>query len=559
MTSTNYFIGWYLQVLIYWIFTIPLLCFLSAPVSTFSGYSWTLDTLTRVNPNDAFIGSYYFWWTNLTYLPSFYFLFLLFTFWVGGALGKQPSLAIICLSLLLLYTLELQDYLIVNAQDSVSFYSYYGINTLLTNVLNRYHPFVFYLSSVLLLAKVFSFCSAQVSSSYFNWVSSSLRSAFNPLWALLAINLVALWMGSWWALQEGTWGGWWNWDSSEMFGLIVSFAALSLHHFPWKNRLWSSVLVKSLLLISCFIISYFFIQLNFDLVSHNFGAKFFSLFNDNFFFAEVLFVSLFLSMFSLCILLRWVQNRKIFHLQRTRYSGLSQVHKFWLFTVSVSWTFWSYKPLMNYFLWNFAGLNVLNSEFSLQPLNFAAMLMLLIWLTKLNSDASLLAMSTPLLVSNWIFLPLSYLGNFSLYSSTHYTLLLLAATNLVLYDLTLTYWVSFTSFDFFYADTYTYLLCQKEWVLDTNLFDSIGLWLGLDGTYFVMWNTFLNSNAPAINFFLLVFSHASFENLYLLGSSYSTPALFIELPSISSLNLFFLSLLLISQRLVWFKRSHTNL
>lgn len=33
------------------------------------------------------------------------------------------------------------------------------------------------------------------------------------------------------------------------------------------------------------------------------------------------------------------------------------------------WVFWSYRPLVNHFTWNFSEVSVLNSETSLQPLN----------------------------------------------------------------------------------------------------------------------------------------------------------------------------------------------
>lgn len=426
-------------------------------------------------------------------------------------LGRTTPSAPIFLFLLVLYSLELQDYLVINAQDSVSYYSYYGINTLLTNVLNRYHPFVFYLSSVLLLSVVASFYKAQISEPKLNWISSLLRLAFNPTWALLTVNLTALWMGSWWALQEGTWGGWWNWDSSEMFGLLVSFIALAIHHSPWKCYLWPAMLLKLSLLTLCFLASYFFIQLNFDLVSHNFGAKFFSLFNDNFFFVEML--SVLVSGLGVATLtaLRWSTSQKAFRKLPIRSPSLDQTYKLWLLMVAIGWTFWSYRPLMNYFIWNFVGLNILNSEFSLQPLNFAAALTLFIWLSKLTRSGLLVLLAIPLISVNWLFLPLLYLNTISSYSITHCTLFLLAASNLALYDLTLTQWTSFAPFEFFYADAEAYLLCQKEWVLDTSLFDSIGSWLGLDGTYFIMWNTFLNSNAPAINFFF----YSSFLTLHL--------------------------------------------
>jgi len=75
--------------------------------------------------------------------------------------------------LLLLYSVELVDYLVLNSLDIVSVYSYYGINTLLTNTLNRYHPLVFYLSAGLLVVIL-----ADVTKSYI-FKDNNLKKPFN--------------------------------------------------------------------------------------------------------------------------------------------------------------------------------------------------------------------------------------------------------------------------------------------------------------------------------------------------------------------------------------------
>jgi cytochrome c biogenesis factor len=46
----------------------------------------------------------------------------------------------------------------------------------------------------------------------------------------IILIIITLFMGSWWALQEGSWGGWWNWDPSEVFGLLFLLAYLYLIH-----------------------------------------------------------------------------------------------------------------------------------------------------------------------------------------------------------------------------------------------------------------------------------------------------------------------------------------
>lgn len=90
---------------------------------------------------------------------------------------------------------------------------------------------------------------------------------------LLSINFVALFLGGWWAFQEGSWGGWWNWDISEVFGLYIALQVLWLAHTaPHALNVGSGVrqIMFSGLLLFIF---YFFMQLNFNLISHNFGLR----------------------------------------------------------------------------------------------------------------------------------------------------------------------------------------------------------------------------------------------------------------------------------------------
>ncbi len=175
---------------------LPLLL-LTTPLLGLSGYGCTADFNTRLSPNDACLGTYYFWWTNLTYLPLFFFALVLialshhstirYTFWFFAS----------CI-VYVLYPLELADYLALNTDIFISMYSSYGLNTLLTNVLNRYHPFIFYLSVVTLAAAVLS--SYQSSSQpQFNAESTSLATQPFLGWFAVWVNLSALWMGSWWA------------------------------------------------------------------------------------------------------------------------------------------------------------------------------------------------------------------------------------------------------------------------------------------------------------------------------------------------------------------------
>ena len=133
-----------------------------SPLYFFSGYSVLFDIHSRLSINDAPLGTYYFWWTNMTYLPSFFFALCVLAIHIQPHSLLFFSPPLIYCTLTCLYSVELLDYVLLNHSLSTSVYSSSGLNTLLTNVLNRYHPFVFYLSTFFLLIWFFYHYSTQL-------------------------------------------------------------------------------------------------------------------------------------------------------------------------------------------------------------------------------------------------------------------------------------------------------------------------------------------------------------------------------------------------------------
>lgn len=74
-------------------------------------------------------------------------------------------------------------------------------------------------------------------------------------------------------MQEGSWGGWWNWDPSETFGLVLMMWYVWNTHVRTMHKLIHNSLLQLKMQIIIFALIYLFIQLNFDLVSHNFGTR----------------------------------------------------------------------------------------------------------------------------------------------------------------------------------------------------------------------------------------------------------------------------------------------
>ena len=508
------------------------------PVISFSGYSFLFDMNTRLSPNDTLVGTYYFWWTNLTYLPLFFFTLLLYNLYTSFALNYF-SLSIVLFLVYVFYPLELFDYLALNLHYFTSQYTNYGLNTLLTNTLNRYHPLVFYSSTSLIILAISSSSYFLYPRKCFEDVLHLRRPAF-LVWLVVLINLIALWMGSWWALQEGTWGGWWNWDSSEVFGLVITLSALWVSHSGSSLTSLNSLFLKSRISFFIILLSYFFIQLNFDLVSHNFGAKFFFFFNNNLFFLEVLLAS-FIAVFTffytysrstkiVATFTRLVWTLNLQHLPTPRLLP---------FIIIVVWVLWSYRPLLNYFLWNFIAINVLNFEPSLQPINFLASLTLLTWLGQFTHSFYLVVLFLLANSSNWLILLLVLLQVRSRISALHGFLVGISLLNILLYDLSLVSWSSTPNYSYSFMTSTLLVEGSTLVTADSTSVEQSRSWTSFTEAPLVSWNIIAVSNSTAVNFFTLGLSHTFFDNYYYLSSAYTGIFLWLELPLVGTLNLFF--------------------
>ncbi len=77
-------------------------------------------------------------------------------------------------------------------------------------------------------------------------------------------------LGSWWALQEVSWGGWWNWDIVELINLIYVFLFLLFFHF---NKIYfnSFRIIYKICFSFIFVISFiFFVRYNMFVSLHSF-------------------------------------------------------------------------------------------------------------------------------------------------------------------------------------------------------------------------------------------------------------------------------------------------
>ena len=320
-------------------------------IASTSYYINEMDVYSRAPQSDFYTSVLYFMWTSFWYLPSCILLLILVSVWLRTS--SVQLMQLVFATLLLVYSSTLIDYQILNP-TCLSLYRGESWNTLLTNSVNKYHPFIFYstISGVILTYWVITTTTKHTQLI----VISNFTNLHNLSQDKLVYIIFTLFLGSWWAAQEGSWGGWWNWDPSEVFGLVVMiFFTQMIHRHRLKYThytLWLTI--KSFLFT--ILVLYLFIQLNFDLVSHNFGTKT-NQFIDSYQFLLlllILIVGLWVTQLStLCtssalnkvpmlINIQALQSRTILTLILLVVTGLS------------------FTDLLNNFSWSISGTNLLN-------------------------------------------------------------------------------------------------------------------------------------------------------------------------------------------------------
>jgi len=518
---------------------------------TFFGYSWYIDLTSRLSLNESLINLYHFFWTSLTYLPSFYFLvFIILTsyliFW-------QYLTSIFFISLLyILYNTELINYIILNSHYSICDNNISSINILLTNNLNKYHPFIFYISSILFFLLTIEFLV---------YVSQNLK--FSRNWTILnvnylkylifIINIFTLYLGSWWALQEGTWGGWWNWDPSEVFGLMFSLGLLTIIHSTITPINFYLIRLKILNLSIVIVASYFFIQLNFDLVSHNFGSKFFFFFNNNLFFLESIFFLLILTTYlnleflnlKYSLVTLSTNLPKLVQLKTNKYSLLTWLSYSILLGV-ILLVLISFMALTNYFFWNFLGLNIFNTEFDNKKIIVLFLILLAYPLSHFSylyllPLLSFLALINPSDLSILIFLRFKR----SLVFTIHIILISFLVQNIGTYSTNFVLWFDTCLYKEYYFNRHLNHQAHSSYTCNTFYIDLVDIYQDHSFNYLISWNTLYASNTPVTSSFYLNFSNDNFFNLYKLNENWQNIYLYIETIHINNLNYLLLLLLII--------------
>lgn len=230
-----------------------------------------LDLFARSLSNDFFLTNMFFFWTNLWYLHTFFlclvFLFITFKSKTINLALVSTGFAFLLLSIVLFLEFYLDN---TFSHDTVLFNE--NINVLLKNSVNKIHPLLLYSSLYIFFAAVYRyFIIKQPKDLQFTTLATS--SVYTLVKGSSSLIFIALYLGSWWALQEGSWGGWWNWDSSEFFGLLIFYFIVLFFHIPSFLKS-NTILVSYCFRVILFLFLFFFmLQLNFSVISHNFGFR----------------------------------------------------------------------------------------------------------------------------------------------------------------------------------------------------------------------------------------------------------------------------------------------
>ena len=335
---------------------------------TNSNLNW-YDLFARVLANEFHLNIYYFMWTSFWYIP---FLILVIIIWQLNKFfwHRLQTIHYVLVAILYLIIIDLQSYWITNTYPYDLVLKSEHFNNLLVNSINKYHPGLLYISSIMIITHQLGLNGLLVGVTYkFNthFGHAKWRKPFIHLSLILCTTLG---FGSWWALQEGSWGGWWNWDPSEVFGLIILLFYLTYLHFNFSKQNFFYHVIHNKLFFIILLQIYFFTQLNFDLVSHNFGTKI-----DNFIDNTNLYTCIILGSF---VYLRYLYSVfKYIYIWRVHdiYRASSQnTSYFWLYgyvlvVLLLYELLYSLIPLVNDFLWKVSGLNISNYIISFEKLN----------------------------------------------------------------------------------------------------------------------------------------------------------------------------------------------
>ena len=281
--------------------------------------------------------NFYFFWTNVWYLLKFLAVLLLVSYCLTSYFVTTLfSLAVCATLFFLVATLSLISgnciFVYQFALDNSK------VNILLLNKINRVHPPLFYLGFYVYLVSPAFYADHKFRDNYQRY---RFTSSCSYVFALLGTSL---YLGGWWALQEGSWGGWWNWDSSEVFGVYLLYTITRVYHMQLSATHTSRIRLFSALSLYLLFLYYFLMQFNFTLIAHNFGFR-----KKHFLFEKLLLVCILTYFFIVIAYL--VANQTLLGKALFTAKPRPSFYTFYLVTAILSLFIIALIPLINYNLY----------------------------------------------------------------------------------------------------------------------------------------------------------------------------------------------------------------
>ncbi len=245
--------------------------------------SYFFNIVYKIVLDEFYFSNFYYIWNNFS-IMFILFTFIFFIIFSFKNTNSYNNIVTLFLVLNFLFYFNLIDYFFLNSCLFDYDMQLKNYNVLLNNSINKIHPILLYSSVFFLSYSIF------LNNLYFKYthVNYTFIKFMYRLLSSLTLLVFTLFLGSWWAFQEGSWGGWWDWDISEVFGLFILINILKLFHDKSLTMSHSNYKFSLNTYFQTLMIFYLFMQLNFSLISHNFNLHVLSNFISNY--SYVLFI-----------------------------------------------------------------------------------------------------------------------------------------------------------------------------------------------------------------------------------------------------------------------------
>ena len=482
---------------------------------------------------------FYAYWVNLSYLP--FFILLLSFLILIKFYQPRPSLLFLIAFCSYCYLFEIRDFLNFNKTIFLTDFSEILINLLLTNILNKIHPFlyysgllIFFFTTLGILWNCFFFQKFNYSTQFYTYKQVWLTGFF--------LTTTALFLGSWWALQEGTWGGWWNWDPSETLGLLTLLVYLLLFHKS-KNLLnFEFYLLLLKLILIFFTIYFFFIHINFTSLSHNFGFSTIYPYNSKH-------TSLLLAIILLTyLLISSSLKRKIFKLvsklNRDFYTfffftkNYLLFFRFLLIPCILVWPLYTSMILINFFLPKILTANTLNFFFYQNFSLFLIILILNFYIAECSVKLFFFILITFFTTIRWVYIFFIF-KNYKILRKGHFFFLVLLFINFTTYNQDYVFWTCASNY--FPYSAFLYPRSTPIYFISTTLIKKHFLFLE-NYDYVLLGSTLSqSSNSKELFNFILYVSQKNFLNFFIFSNT--SVVTYFQFETHNILNLFFFTVI----------------